>query len=214
METYMKEINLDSREKDKNFISYLKTMASKNGYELKVVMLEFGDLNFENIYIERKTPSDFCSSVCSDRLWSQVRKMKENSDYSSLIVISGTWDSLRKEDLKKIPQLEGAINQLHAWGIPVIRVKNDEELVDFALKIFDYSKPIDSPIKKVKKIDGKSIVRSFPGVGKKSMDYIKTKFDTVLDFLSFVTYATEKDIQSTFGKAKGTRIFNALKEKL
>ncbi len=208
------DITVDTRESNKSFVSNFIIKAREKGHTIEESALDFGDLKCGDIVVERKEINDFASSATSSRLWDQILKMKENPSYTTMFVVSGDVSKLNFHNKNKIPEIYGATAKIMRLGISIHFVENDTVLTTHVLNMLEQSIDIDIPIKKVKKIDGKSIVRSFPGVGKKSMDYIKTKFDTVLDFLSFVTYATEKDIQSTFGKAKGTRIFNALKEKL
>lgn len=203
----MKTIYLDTRESSDLFISYLVDTSEKNGYETKLSTLEFGDINFQNIYIERKTASDFCSSVCSDRLWEQAYKMQENKDYTSIIIISGGWDKLRKDDFDKIPQLEGAIIQLLAWGIPVLRVEDDKELVDQTLKIFKHSKPIEVPIKHVEKNKKISMFLALPSIGRKNGKVLMDEYDNMYKLCE----ASKKELQILLGSKRGSMVYDALR---
>jgi ERCC4-type nuclease len=204
----MKTIYLDSRETDNDFIAYLADKAKEKGYNTSISTLEFGDINFQNIYIERKTSRDFCSSVCEPRLWEQAAKMEANKDYTSIIIISGTWNDLRQEDKEKIPRLEGSIIQLLSWGIPTLRVKNDEELVDLSLKIFEHSKPMDIPIKHVEKNKRLSLFMALPSVGAKAAKKLIAQYDNMAELCT----ASKKDLQSILGPKKGSDVFEALRK--
>lgn len=204
----MKIIYLDTRETDDAFISYLIDTANLIGYDIEPKILEFGDINFQNIYIERKTSQDFCSSVCSDRLWEQAYKMKVNKDYISIIIISGGWDKLWKNSMCKIPQMEGAIIQLLAWGIPVLRVEDDTELVDQVLNIFKHSKPMEVPIKHIVK-DGKiSMFLALPGIGRKNGKVLMNEYDNMCELCE----ASKEELQILLGPKKGSMVFDALRE--
>ena len=203
----MKTIFLDTRESDNSFISYLIDRAKLNEYDVSISTLEFGDINFQNIFIERKSAQDFCSSVCSNRLWEQVYKMKENKDYISIIIISGGWDTLWKDSIKKIPVLEGAITQLIAWGIPVLRVDDDEKLVNVALQLFNHSKPIDVPIKHIKKNEKMSIFMALPGIGRKNGKVLMAEYDNMCELCE----APKKELQILLGPKKGEMVYNALR---
>lgn len=204
----MKTIYLDNRESDDKFISYLVDTAKLMGYDTISSTLEFGDINFQNIYIERKQCNDFCSSVCSNRLWEQAYKMKMNKDYISIIIISGSWDKLWKNNLDKIPQMEGAIIQLLAWGIPVLRVEDDTELVDQVLNLFKHSKPMEVPIKHIVK-DGKiSMFLALPGIGRKNGKVLMDEYDNMCELCE----ASKKELQIILGPKKGSMVFDALRE--
>lgn len=204
----MNTIYLDTRETNHNFVASLIDSSIEMGYDIKMNSLEFGDIKYQNIHIERKQCNDFCSSVCSNRLWDQAYKMKINKDYVSIIIISGGWDELWKDNLDKIPQLEGAIVQLLAWGIPVIRVRNDIELINKTFEIFAHSKPIDIPIKRVEKDIKSSIFRALPGVGEKNSKVLMSNYGNICELCE----ASQKELQLLLGPKKGKDIYDALRK--
>lgn len=204
----MKTVYIDSRESDSRFVAYFIDNAVARGYNVHSTALIFGDLCCENVYIERKTANDFCASVCSDRLWSQLYTMKQNPDYASIVIISAGWDTLRRDDLSKIPQLEGAIKKILALGIPVIRVSNDEELVDKAFELFAYSHPLEVPIKRVEKNKKDSLFLALPGIGRKNGKELMSKYDNMCELCE----ASKKELQFILGVKRGTMVYNALRE--
>jgi ERCC4-type nuclease len=204
----VKFITLDTRESNSTFVSLLADKARENGFDVVMRALPVGDIQFENIIIERKEANDFCSSVCSTRLWEQAYKMKENKDYTFIIIISGGWDTLWKDSIDNIPALEGAIVQLYAWNIPVLRVDDDEKLVDAALKIFEHSKPIDIPIKHVVKNKKDSMFMALPGVGRTLGKVLMKKYDNMCALCE----ASAGDLKKILGPKKGQVVFDTLRE--
>ena len=204
----VKTIILDTRESSSTFVSLLADKSRENGLDVVMRALPVGDIQFENIIIERKSSNDFCSSVCSTRLWEQAYNMKENKDYTFIIIISGGWDTLWKDSMDKIPALEGAITQLIAWGIPVLRVDDDEKLVDVTLKIFEHSKPIDIPIKHVIKNKKDSMFMALPGVGRTLGKALMKKYDNICELCE----ASAGDLKKILGPKKGQIVFDTLRK--
>jgi len=202
-----KVISLDTRETDDDFIAYLADAAHAQGYEIHLEALPFGDIKYENIVIERKAINDFCSSVCSDRMFNQIYQMKANVDYSTIIAISGTYNQLWKDNMDKIPRMEGALRQIMAWGIPVMQCGNDEELVDRVLKLFEYSKPVDVPVKRVDKDDKLSMFMALPRVGRVDAKKLFKSWDT----MTALCNATRLELQEVLGPKKGADVYNALR---
>ncbi len=202
-----KTITLDTRENKEEFISYLADAARAKGYGIHMEALPFGDVKYENIVIERKEVNDFCSSVCSDRMYNQIFQMKANQDYSTIIAISGTYDKLWRDNKDKIPRLDGALRQIMAWGIPVMTCQNDEELVDRSLVLFEYARPIDVPLKRIDK-DGKtSLFTALPKVGRENAKKLIKEFDNMV----LLCNASKKELQDVLGPKKGEDVYNALR---
>lgn len=204
----MKTIILDTRENDNDFIAYLGDAAQAKGYSVHMEALSFGDIKYEDIVIERKEINDFCSSVCSDRMTNQIFQMKANSDYNSIIALSGTYDQLWRDNKDKIPRLDGALKQIMAWGIPVMHCMNDEELVDRILVLFDYARPIDVPIKRVDKDSKLSMFMALPHVGRKAAKKLMKEYDN----MAVLCTATKSDLTKSLGPKKGADVYDALRK--
>ena len=204
----IKDVYIDSRESSSTFVSYFIDNAISRGYDVHTTALIFGDLCCENIYIERKTTADFCSSVCSNRLWTQLYTMKQNPDYVAIVIISGSWDDLRQDDKDKIPQLEGAIKRILALGIPVIRVANDEELTDRAFELFEHSTPLEIPIKRVEKNKKDSLFMALPAVGRKNAKALMKKYSCMCTLCE----APKKELVALLGPKRGSDVYNALRD--
>lgn len=203
----MREVILDTREKDKAFVAFMTHFAEV--YESKIIRkaLPFGDIACGNMIIERKEINDFASSLTSPRLWEQVQKMLENKDYISTIIISGTEDNLAQRNLKTIPALRGSIAKIIKLRIPVLTVKDDRALSAMSFAIFEQSDDIDIPIKHVKKNDSMSIFRSLPGIGRKNGEILENEYRNICGLVQ----ATEEELQEKIGEKKGTKVYKALR---
>jgi len=202
-----KVITLDTRENKDSFIAYLIDAANKRGYTIQLKALPFGDIQFENIIIERKEINDFCSSVCGNRMYEQLAQMKANLEYTSIIALSGTYNNLWKNNKDKIPALNGALMQILAWGVPVMHCISDEDLVDRVLNVFEYSRPIDVPIKHVTKDTQISLFAALPRVGRKNAKKIQKKYNNMITLCTI----PKEELQTLLGPVKGEEIFNALR---
>jgi ERCC4-type nuclease len=202
-----KVITLDTRENKDSFIAYLTDAANVRDYSIYLEALPFGDIKFENIIVERKEINDFCSSVCGNRMYEQIAQMKANLDYASIIALSGTYNNLWKNNKDKIPVLNGALQQIMAWGIPVMHCQSDEELVDRVLTLFEYAKPIDVPIKHVTKDTQISLFTALPKIGRKNAKKIQKKYDNMVKLCTI----PQEELQEVLGPVKGKDVFNALR---
>ena len=203
-----KHIILDTRENKEEFISYLADSAKTKGYDIHLEALPFGDIQYGSIIVERKEINDFVSSITSDRMWEQIIHMKANPEVSSIILVSGTFKDLWKNNRDKIPQIEGAFLKILACGIPLKCLDNDCQLVDFTLKLFDHSKPLEEPVKRVEKNKKMSLFMALPGVGYKSCKTLMKEFSTMEEL---VNDASLKDLQKILGPKKGQHVFEALR---
>ena len=77
------EIIIDYREKN----SFVATNLIKLGLEVKFKELKVGDYITKNTVIERKTVSDFLSSIINGRLLKQIEELKQFK--KKLLIIEG-----------------------------------------------------------------------------------------------------------------------------
>ena len=205
----MKQILLDTRENDNKFITFLADASKAEGYDIHITTLPFGDIQYNNIIIERKEINDFYSSINSDRMWEQIAHMRANNEYASIIIVSGRVQELHEVDDKKINRITGAMKQVVACGIPLIWVQNDNELVIKALDFFKYAISNEEfvPIKRVEKNKKDSLFMALPHVGRKAAKKLIKEFDN----METLVHASEKEIQTVVGPKKGSDIFKALR---
>ncbi|MBI4154201.1 hypothetical protein HY501_02605 [Candidatus Woesearchaeota archaeon] len=88
----------------------------------------------KRVAVERKTTSDFLSSIVDGRLFRQVEELKSNFR-SPLLIIEG--NSLFDNDRKIHPNaIRGALVSISLdYGIPVIRTENNLETAEMLLAI-------------------------------------------------------------------------------
>jgi ERCC4-type nuclease len=87
------KIVIDYREKNSLVYSYL----IKQGFEVEFKELKIGDYIVKDVIIERKTVSDFISSMINHRLIKQIEELKQYEN--KLLIIEGISEQeLYKED--------------------------------------------------------------------------------------------------------------------
>lgn len=102
--------------------------------------LPAGDLAFADVLVERKTPSDWASSVTDSQrnIYDQAQKMNEAWDGESVILLEGTFADFASLPYTKIPAkaLRGAAASVAMrYGIPVVPCSDLETLVDYGIRL-------------------------------------------------------------------------------
>lgn len=141
-------ITLDKREKDKEFIDYLKRF----GAIIDWAMLPVGDIGIygeDKCYgIERKSINDFGNSLSSGRLFEQIKALVENStlgevQYIPCLLLVGyeykLWKGRGFTD-KQIAGVENAIQ--FKWGVRMIKAHNNRYA---ALRIIGLARDVQLP---------------------------------------------------------------------
>jgi ERCC4-type nuclease len=171
---YKPNIIIDIHEKNSLIFSEL---VSNNNINLEIKSLEIGDYLINDIIIERKTTSDFVSSMISKRLFKQLNQMRS---YEKKILII---EENEKKDFSKINKrsIKGCILSIILKNnIPIIFTKNYLESAEYlVLLAFQQknSKKVSSihPRIPLSLNDKKRyILEAFPNIGRKrSSDLIK-----------------------------------------
>lgn len=169
------EVIIDSREPEEMIIAVSNHSEVGDWF---VDEREYGDLIInDSVAIERKTPSDFSSSVLDDRIKIQAKGLME-SDYRGYILVEGTIDDIK--NLKHSNLHENAIRGVMAsitvrYGIPVIPVGNLESLVDLAVRMGRKATEEEtSPVLEsgaIESRDAPTLVRMYaciPGIGQEA----------------------------------------------
>jgi len=204
----MDKIFLDTRESDSEFVNLFISEARKQNYNVEILALPIGDLQYQNIIIERKEINDMYSSIIDNRLWDQIANMRNNPDYACIIALSGRIQDLWNVDDTKIDVLMGSQKRIMAMGMPLMWCSGDRELIIRSLDLFNYASPIDKPIKRIQKNSSMSIIRAIPGIGIKNGKILKEKYKNVCG----IVHCTEEELKKTIGPAKGSKVFAALRE--
>jgi len=118
--------------------SQIVSKVEKLGIPFKVDKLPIGDFLYGNICIERKSISDFVTSLRAGHLDKQLMQMEENYE-KNFLLISGTPEDLYLSSHIKNWTVEhqlGALAHLTRFRkIQVLQVANDNQLIKLVQKI-------------------------------------------------------------------------------
>ena len=179
------KIVIDYREKNSLVASELIHLGCK----IEFKQLKIGDYITNNVVIERKTISDFLTSIINKRLIRQLQNM--NQLKNKLLIIEGT-------DEQKLYHSESAIHEnairgfllsvILKYKIPIIFTKDYEDTAKFIIVIAKKSKPTEQGINdKPKARDVKEqlqyIIEGFPGIGPKTARKLLKEFKTIKEII-------------------------------
>jgi len=200
-ETLPKEtIIADYREKNSLVISEL----IHEGLDIKFQELKVADYIVKDIAIERKTVSDFISSMVNRRLLKQLKELQQYKN--KLLVIEGIDEQeLYTDSEERIGMHPNSIRGfllsiLIKHKIPIIFTKNSEDTAKFILVLSKRkSKELSLNVSKKslnKKEQLQFILEGFPGIGPKTAKKLLRKFKTIKNFVN----ASEKELKKIIGK--------------
>lgn len=208
-EKSLPKIIVDYREKN----SLVPSSLVRLGAEIEFQELKVGDYIVRNVVVERKTISDFLSSMINHRLLSQLESMKQHEN--NLLIIEG----LDERELYSEEAGTGIhpnairgflLSIVLKHKIPVIFSKSSEDTAKYLMTILkkeEHEKPVNSKRKSLgKKEQLQFIVEGFPGIGPKSAKKLLKKFKTIKG----ISNASEKELSEVLGKKAGIvfRIIN------
>ncbi|MEM4648083.1 MAG: ERCC4 domain-containing protein [Candidatus Pacearchaeota archaeon] len=179
----------DKREKNSLIISELKA----RGINVKEDILSVGDYIIGNIIIERKTISDFITSMINKRLIKQVINLKETEFENKLIILEG----FDEEDIYGRGNLNDnairgmILSIILEHKIPIIFTKDYIDTTNFLEVLYKRLKKKPREISLVSKPkfytiyeQQEFIIESFPGIGKTLAREILKKFRTIKSFVN------------------------------
>lgn len=187
----------------------LAELISNKEINLEIKPLKVADYLINNIAIERKTASDFVSSMINKRLIQQLQQLQQYRQ--KLLIIEGdlTNSSKSREDTSKKPlgvldnAIRGFILSISInYQIPIIQTKDYKETSGYLILLAKQQlKPkqetsLHSRIPKTLKEQQKYILTSFPNIGPKTADKLLKQFKT----LSNVFNASEQELKEFLGK--------------
>lgn len=190
------KIIADIHEKDSMILAELK---SNEDIELSIQPLKIGDYLIGNTIIERKTTSDFISSMLNKRLIDQLRQMQQYKQ--KLLIIEGNIEDLypKKEENKLNPNaVRGFILSIISnYDTNIIFSIDYKDTTNYLITLAKQqlkSKTIislHSRIPKTLKEQKQYILESFPNIGPRKAELLLKKFKT----LNNVFNATEEDLR-------------------
>ncbi len=188
------KIIIDYREKNSLVASYLL----KEGLEIEFKELKIGDYIVKDVIIERKTVSDFISSMINQRLLKQIEEIKQYEN--KLIIIEG----ISEKELYVDENYSINPNAIRGFllsitlkhKIPLIFSKNSEDTAKFiAVLSKKREKEINLNAKKKtlnKRDQLQFIIEGFPGVGPKKAKALLEKFGSIQNIMIAPTEELEK----------------------
>ena len=192
-----KKITVDYREKNSLVISEL----IKLGCEVELKQLKVADYIVKDVAIERKTVSDFISSMINHRLQNQIEELQQYKN--KLLIIEGI------EEQELYPEENGVnpnavrgflLSILLKHKIPIIFTKDSEDTAKFMLVLAKkQEKEISLNAKKKsfnKKEQMQFIIEGFPGVGPKTSKKLLEEFKTIREVIN----ASEEELKKILGK--------------
>lgn len=204
------KVIIDTREKN----SPVPSELASSGIEIEFKNLEVGDYIVKNIVIERKTVSDFISSMINKRLLNQLESMK--SIEKKLLIIEG----IEEDDIYGTKSgvngnaIRGfLLTIILTYNTPIIFTKDYEDSAGF-LKVLakkeEKSKEISINAKRKSKDINEQlqyIMEGFPGIGPKSAKKLLKELKTIRNIIN----SSNEELKRIIGKK--AEIFNIIDKK-
>lgn len=178
------------------------TEAIKTSIPVSSIKLKYGDYVFSDVAIERKTLSDFFSSLKDGRLDEQLQNMSRH--YSKrFLMIEGFFDFSYVNNIAFLySKLAGFVLN---FGVNILFSKDEEQTAELIKKIY-LRKNLDY-IKNTEKKDKAHHAAKFFGIGRKRLDILLSNLGSVR---AVVNADTNQLIQiEGIGKKTAEKIINA-----
>jgi len=190
----------DHREKNSLIPSELMNL----GLTVEFKNLKVADYIIGGVAIERKTVSDFVTSMINGRLLKQLIELTQYKD--KLLIVEGIdeqelytdsedWIGMHPNSIRGF-----LLSILLKHKVPIIFTKNHEDTAKF-LSVLSKRKPRELPLNVKKKNLNKReqmrfIIEGFPGIGPKTSKKLLKKFKTIKDIIN----ASEEELKNVIGK--------------
>jgi len=192
------KIIADIHEKNTLVIANLSSEA-----DMEIKNLEIGDYIIGETVIERKTFSDFISSMLSKRLVEQLSQMQ--SYESRLLILEGKdFEALENEQTKLNPNaIRGMILSISLdFKTPIIFTKDAEDTSKFLVVLAkkqlkgktEFTLHSRKPASESKQ--KQYIIESFPGIGPKTAEALLKEFKSIKGIIN----ASEEELKKAIGK--------------
>jgi len=193
---YNTPIIMDISEKN----SLIPAFLSKLKANCKFEHLEIADYIIGDIAIERKTFSDFLSSMLNLRLKKQLKEIKKYSQY--FLIIEG--ENICASNLQN-PARGMLLSIILDFKIPILFTQSPEDTANFLFLLSKKlnKKSIEKPIRyfrtqKDLEYQKQFVLEGFPGIGPKTAKKLLEKFKT----LSRIFQASEEELKSCLNEIK------------
>ena len=207
---FSKKPSKDVKEKPKAILDYreknslIPSELIHLGLEIEFKNLKVADYIIKGVAIERKTVSDFVSSMINGRL---IKQLEELGQYKEkLLIVEGIDEQeLYTDSEDRIGMHPNSIRGfllsiLLKHKVPIIFTKNYEDTAKF-LSVLSKRKPNELPLNVKKKNLNKKeqkqfIIEGFPGIGPKTSKKLLKKFKTIKNIIN----ASEEELKEVIGK--------------
>ena len=170
------------------------------GVEVEFQNLKVGDYIVNGVAVERKTVSDFISSMINKRLSNQLEELQQYK--KKLLIIEGIDEQeLYSEDRDGMHPnaIRGfLLSILLKYNVPIIYTKNSDDTAKFlsvlAKKIDKEASLNVSKKSLTKKERMQFILESFRGIGPKTAKKLLKKFKTIKNIINLPKEELEKEI--------------------
>jgi ERCC4-type nuclease len=201
-----KKIEVKEKPRQKIFVDYREknSMVASElihlGFEVEFLELKVGDYLINNVAIERKTISDFISSMINKHLAKQLDELQQYEN--KLLLIEGIEEhelySDNSEGVNANAVRGFLLSILLKHKIPIIFTKNAEDTAKF-IDVLARKKETESSLNATKKSFNKKeqmqfIIEGFPGIGPKTAKKLLEKFKTMKNIFSASLEELEKEI--------------------
>ncbi len=200
------KILIDYREKQ----SLVPSQLVKLNFEIEFQELKVGDYIVKNFVIERKTISDFRTSMINKHLLRQIEELKQFEN--KILIIEGYEETDLYSNSSINPNsLRGFLLSITTKSkIPIIFSKNEQDTAKFISVIANKKETEMSQIAKKKTYNKKEqmqfILESFPGIGPKNARKLLEKLGSLQNIFS----APQDELKKILGKK--AEIFMLLEE--
>jgi ERCC4-type nuclease len=192
-------IILDKRENN----SLIKANLIEQKASFSEEILEIGDYLIKDTIIERKTYSDFLSSITDKRLFNQIKEMKK---YPNQILILESFDFSYKSRLHE-NAIRGTILSL-AKHLPIIYTENPEDTAKFLIAIArkkEKTTPSNTSLRETKSSltleqQKQFILEGFPGIGPTSAKKLLNKFGSLKKIFNSKKEELDEILEKTTSK--------------
>ncbi len=199
-ETFKEKIIVDYRERN----CLVPSSLVKLGLNIEFRELKIADYIVRDVAIERKTVSDFLSSMINKRLVNQLNEL-ETYDKRLLII-----EGISEQELYSDSKENRGINANAIRGFllsiilkhrtPILFTKNQEDTSKI-IAVLAKRKEKEISIKERKKGNNKReqkqlIIEGFPGIGPKNAKKILENFKNIKSFVN----SSEEDLKKIIGK--------------
>lgn len=195
------KITIDYREKNSLVVSELVSL----GFEFEFKELKVADYIIRDIAIERKTVSDFITSMKNRRLSKQLEELKqydnrllivEGIDEQELYTDSEDWTGMHPNSVRGF-----LLSILLKHKVPIIFTKNYEDTAKFLAVLAKRKTNNETPLNiKKKTLDKKEqlqfIIEGFPGIGPKTAKKLLSKFKSIKNIIN----ASDEELKEIIGK--------------